>query len=110
MEKKNISYTVENDLCLGCGICQDACPLHAIEVKAIKGTFSPIVNEEICANGKGCHRCFDICPGVGINLKQIAKNNFNQDNINYDTYGIIGVFMLDILQTKKLGITVHLGA
>ena len=86
MEKKNISYTVENDLCLGCGICQDACPLHAIEVKAIKGTFSPIVNEEICANGKGCHRCFDICPGVGINLKQIAKNNFNQDNINYDTY------------------------
>lgn len=53
MEKKNISYTVENDLCLGCGICQDACPLHAIEVKAIKGTFSPIVNEEICANGKG---------------------------------------------------------
>lgn len=30
MEKKNISYTVENDLCLGCGICQDACPLHAM--------------------------------------------------------------------------------
>ena len=72
MEKKNISYTVENDLCLGCGICQDACPLHAIEVKAIKGTFSPIVNEEICANGKGCHRCFDICPGVGINLKPVS--------------------------------------
>lgn len=57
--KPNIGYTVKHDLCTGCGVCEDACPSHAIHVDVKKGCFRPIVDNEMCLNNKGCHRCYD---------------------------------------------------
>lgn len=81
----NISFTVNNQLCLGCGLCQDACPSDAVSIKMQKGTFLPIVNVNLCNNEKGCHRCFDTCPGHGIDLRNKTKDTFSY-NCNNDKY------------------------
>ena len=69
----NISYTVKNDLCTGCGVCEGACPSHAITIQVEKGCFRPVVDESACKNNSGCHRCYDSCPGVGVDLKGMAQ-------------------------------------
>lgn len=71
--KPNISYVVKHDLCTGCGICEGACPSNAITTIVKGGRFLPNVNRALCRNDKGCHRCMDVCPGIGCNLVEIAK-------------------------------------
>lgn len=86
MEKviPNISYTVNHSLCTGCGICEGACPSHAIHMEVKEGRFVPQVDSSLCKNDKGCHRCHDICPGLGINLMDQANQLYCdtlQDNL-----------------------------
>lgn len=71
--KPNISYTVNHDLCTGCGICSSACPSHAIAIMVESGRFLPKIDDDLCKNDKGCHRCFDVCPGIGCNLIELSK-------------------------------------
>ena len=81
----NVSYTVRQDLCTGCGVCQGACPTGALTIKATKsGEFRPIIDEKKCNNSKGCHRCYDSCPGVGVNLLYFAKENFKDEGVQED--------------------------
>ncbi|WP_407457100.1 Coenzyme F420 hydrogenase/dehydrogenase, beta subunit C-terminal domain [Fibrobacter sp.] len=81
----NVSYTVRQDLCTGCGVCQGACPTGALTIKATKsGEFRPIIDEKKCNNSKGCHRCYDSCPGVGVNLLCFAKENFKDEGVQED--------------------------
>ncbi|WP_295098273.1 Coenzyme F420 hydrogenase/dehydrogenase, beta subunit C-terminal domain [uncultured Fibrobacter sp.] len=72
----NINYTTSNNLCLGCGLCSDACPTNSINMKVVNGEYRPIVNSSSCINSKGCHRCSMVCPGVGIALNQIGLKKF----------------------------------
>ena len=83
MKNPNIAYTVRNNLCTGCGICQGACPTGALTVKASKnkGLFLPEIDETRCNHLKGCHRCYDSCPGVGVNLLEMAKKEFVGEGI-----------------------------
>lgn len=53
----NINFTVKNDLCVGCGVCQDTCPQKAISIEVRKGLFRPSVDDSRCNNHKGCHKC-----------------------------------------------------
>ncbi len=81
----NISFTTKNNLCTGCGICQGACPSTAISMHVSKnGTFLPSIDKSKCKNAQGCHRCYDSCPGVGINLIGLARQEFNDENIHED--------------------------
>ena len=82
--KPNISYTLYHDLCLGCGICQSACPSNAIDIIINHGRFIPNVDDTKCKNDKGCHRCSDVCPGLGIDLKRIAQERFFEKNTKED--------------------------
>lgn len=82
----NINYTTKNDICTGCGVCEGACPSNAIQMQVIKGNFRPAVNENLCKNEKGCHRCFDSCPGVGVNLTELARLNFSETEIKKDLF------------------------
>lgn len=79
MEKviPNITYTVNNSLCTGCGICEGACHSHAISMEVKNGRFVPKVDIGLCKNGKGCHRCYDACAGLGIDLLKQAKGLFD---------------------------------
>ncbi|MFX1537832.1 MAG: Coenzyme F420 hydrogenase/dehydrogenase, beta subunit C-terminal domain [Promethearchaeota archaeon] len=58
----NIGCVVENDLCVGCGVCEAACPNKAIEVifNTEGGMPIPRVNAEKC---NGCQKCLDVCYG-----------------------------------------------
>ena len=82
----NIFETTKNDLCLGCGICESACPSDAISIIAKEGRFVPQVDETKCKNGKGCHRCHDVCPGLGVDLQRIAKEQFTDGQIKTDKW------------------------
>lgn len=76
---RNINYTLKNDLCTGCGICEGACPSKAISIEVKKGRFLPVIDEKHCKNDKGCNRCYNACPGVGVNLIGMAKENFTDE-------------------------------
>lgn len=82
----NISFTVKHNICTGCGVCEGACPSKAISMQVIKGNFRPVVNEEFCKNEKGCHRCYDSCPGIGINLRELAEATFTDKEIVQDEF------------------------
>lgn len=89
MEKviPNITHILRHDLCLGCGICQSACPSNAIDIIVKDGRFIPKIDETKCKNGKGCHRCHDVCPGLGVNLVHIAKEEFADEQTKTDKWG-----------------------
>lgn len=77
--RPNIVYTVKHNLCCGCGICEGVCPTNAIKIVAKQGLFSPVVNASKCNNEKGCHRCYDVCPGLGFCLKEESQKVFEPD-------------------------------
>lgn len=78
---RNINYTLSHNLCTGCGICGGACPSHAISTIVSLGRFLPHIDESKCRNDRGCHRCMDVCPGVGIDLVRIAKEQFTDNGV-----------------------------
>lgn len=82
--KTNILYTLKHDLCTGCGVCENVCPSKAITTIVKDGRFLPEINDALCKNQKGCHRCIDVCPGVGVNLCQIANEQFVDEKIKVD--------------------------
>lgn len=82
---KNITFTVKNKLCTGCGICEDVCPKHAITIVCTKGENRPMLNVSLCLGDK-CGRCLKVCPGVGVNLVGIAKKDFSSINITENKY------------------------
>ena len=71
----NIKYTVGNNLCSGCGVCEDVCPTRSIRIEHVNGLFQPILNKETCLGDK-CGRCLKVCPGIGINLSAMSKEQY----------------------------------
>lgn len=89
--KPNISYTVSHSLCTGCGICEGTCPSHAIQMQVKDGRFIPHVDASLCKNEKGCHRCYDACAGLGIDIVQIAKDDLSSEETKQD--GFVGSYI-----------------
>ena len=52
--------TVDPDMCVGCGACQEVCPSRAISVGEIA-----IIDPKRCI---GCGRCVEQCPRVALTL------------------------------------------
>lgn len=86
MSRMNIKYTLKNDLCTGCGVCESACPSNAIKTIVNKGRFVPQIDDSKCKNSKGCHRCYEACPGVGIDLQRIAGEQFSAPDTKCDKW------------------------
>ena len=70
MKSSDINYAVKNNLCLGCGICADACPTKSIVMEIVKGEWRPVINPAQCLNKKGCNKCYKVCSGVGREIKK----------------------------------------
>lgn len=87
----NIQFTTKHDICTGCGVCEGACPSHAISMQVKNGNFRPVVNAALCKNSKGCHRCYDSCPGVGVDLQDLASRTFVDKDIQKDKF--VGLFL-----------------
>jgi ferredoxin len=72
-EAKNMPW-VNEDLCVGCGVCVDDCPVGAI---TLKDDRKAIINEDKCIR---CGRCHDVCPQEAVRHdseripKEVAAN------------------------------------
>lgn len=81
MQRNNIKYTLQNNLCTGCGICEDVCPTHSIEIKRMDGEHRPVLNESTCLSPK-CGRCLKVCPGIGVNLVQMVQEQYPDGKVD----------------------------
>jgi ferredoxin len=59
MEIKNMPW-VNEDMCVGCGVCIDECPVAAITQREDR---TAIINEDECIR---CGKCHDVCPEDAI--------------------------------------------
>lgn len=79
----NITHTLHNHLCLGCGLCEDICPKHCITIQRKDGEHRPVLDASQCLGDK-CGRCLKVCPGVGINLSETSRSLY--ENGRQDKY------------------------
>ena len=68
--KKTVDFVAANNLCMGCGICSDACPNGAISIQRVRDLNKPVIDKSICKNPQGCNRCFTVCAGHGWNIHE----------------------------------------
>jgi len=51
---------INEDLCVGCGVCVDDCPVGAI---TLKENQKAVIDEDGCIR---CGRCHDVCPEEAV--------------------------------------------
>jgi heterodisulfide reductase subunit A len=59
---------VDQELCVGCGLCEDACTYGALSMHPWRGVMS--INEVLC---KGCGTCAVACPSKAITLGHFTQ-------------------------------------
>lgn len=62
---------VNDDLCVGCGVCSNMCPYEAIEIVEEDGQRRSKVNEALC---KGCGTCVAACPSGAMDQYGFTKD------------------------------------
>jgi coenzyme F420 hydrogenase subunit beta len=73
MEIKNdISNTIKNNLCHGCGTCVGLCPKSAItlQLDSTEGIYLPKINLSKCIH---CGICYNVCPGSSVDFIQLTR-------------------------------------
>jgi len=77
MKRTVITEIVENDLCIGCGLCAALCPEEALEMSWNRyGEYNPT---EVTSCSTECGFCLKICP--------FADHDENEDTIGKELYG-----------------------
>jgi len=66
---------IDSERCLGCGICESACPSGAVAVKK-----TALVNPARCI---GCGRCAEECPQGAISLRPVIFDRAWQSGAHY---------------------------
>lgn len=70
-----ITAIVDEDVCSGCGICEDICPYTAIEIKEDeKGKRKSKVNETLC---NCCGVCSAACPSNAIAMRHFTDKQIS---------------------------------
>jgi heterodisulfide reductase subunit A len=70
---------VDQGRCSACGMCQQLCAYHAIEVKVTNertGRRAAVVNEALC---KGCGACAANCRSLAIDIRGFASENIGRE-------------------------------
>jgi coenzyme F420 hydrogenase subunit beta len=79
MKRTVIAEIVENDLCIGCGLCAALCPEEVFEMAWNQhGEYNPI---EVTPCTAECGLCLSVCP--------FAEHKENEDTIGRLLYGSV---------------------
>ena len=82
-----LTAQIDEDLCVGCGLCVEMCPYSAPElVEGDKGTKARVI-EALC---HGCGTCVAACP-----QKAITANQFTDDQIDSEIVSALEGAMAD---------------
>ena len=74
--ERSVQQIVNDDLCIGCGVCDPSCPENAIKISFNKyKEYQPVINPETCTN---CGKCLLVCPSSSKNL----NSRFNTIKLN----------------------------
>lgn len=65
---------IEEDTCIGCGLCVSICPYNAMELKLQEGGRKAVV---ISASCKGCGTCAASCPQHAITMQHFTDQEIN---------------------------------
>ena len=60
--ENSINWTVQADLCCGCGVCKGVCPKGCISWEQKNGLYVPRIDAQRCVS---CGLCAAVCPGLG---------------------------------------------
>ena len=63
-----ITSSILEELCVGCGLCEDACAYSALNLHPWRGVM--VINEVLC---KGCGACSVACPSKAITLGHFTQ-------------------------------------
>ncbi|MCK5841176.1 MAG: 4Fe-4S binding protein [Candidatus Sabulitectum sp.] len=64
-----VRVEVQEEPCIGCGLCEQVCPMDAI---VVQGGIA-IIDYDLCT---ACGQCMDVCPVDAITGTRYAKNYF----------------------------------
>lgn len=94
MKNNNVKFTIQNQMCTGCGICEDVCPKHCISIKRMNGEHRPVLDDVVCNK---CGKCLRVCPGVGIEFQkyQVASESVKKDKFIGKYVGLHTGYALD---------------
>lgn len=59
---KTVNTTVQDNLCISCGICKGICPKGSICYRRSNGMYLPEIDSSTCVS---CGLCVSVCPGSG---------------------------------------------
>jgi len=71
--RRNITHVVEDALCTGCGVCENACSTSAIRLGYERGLIVPRVDASLCTT---CGVCDRVCPGHSVQTEELAGKLF----------------------------------
>lgn len=96
---------ISENICSGCGACEQICPYHAIRMKENnEGFLYPIVNEQKCVK---CRLCEQVCPyfaedyfenASSIEVAYLAYNKYSQDSKDCATIGLCTAISKEVFQ------------
>ena len=83
-EPKVIEFVVNNDLCIGCGICVYECPSNALEMKLNENGFLVANQINDCDSENSCLKVcpFDPIKEEGIKNEDTLAEFFLNDAVN----------------------------
>lgn len=93
-----VENTVNNDLCVSCGICKAVCPKNCISYQREKGLWIPVIDREECIH---CGKCYQVCPGKGFSYTKILSQSKTSSFWFGEYLGVYTAWTLDAERRKN---------